>query len=307
MNFCPQCGTRFEPQARFCQECGFDINSVLAINELIPKSIIESPVVETSVSAAQAEILPTASGPILYSSDENTQTVKPGKPIKLRNRRTLWPWVLLLMVALVAAGWFVYKMYLLPQKDVPDEVVENIIVPENKNAENTESNTKTMSLMDQELAKQKEKVQIKSDQQNLSDKPGNGSENIADIDIVSKVILEIGHKEDANNKNPKNSTKLTLKKPTMITRITTDHYNDGMGTPRGGKITIKDGNNTVKGSYKALGMTGKNGTPSAKWVVEPNIMLEKGTYFILDSDPSTWSKTFVGGNGYVVVEGYEVE
>lgn len=93
----------------------------------------------------------------------------------------------------------------------------------------------------------------------------------------------------------------------MITRITTDHYNDGMGTPRGGKITVKDQNDKIIGSYKALGMTGKNGTPSAKWVVEPNIMLEKGTYFISDSEPSTWSKTFVGGNGFVVVEGYEVE
>jgi hypothetical protein len=93
----------------------------------------------------------------------------------------------------------------------------------------------------------------------------------------------------------------------MIVKITTDHYNDGMGTPRGGIITIKDGNGKIIGSYKALGKTGKNGTPSAKWVAMPNIMLEKGTYFIWDSDMATWSKTFIGNNGFIVVEGYTVE
>jgi len=56
-----------------------------------------------------------------------------------------------------------------------------------------------------------------------------------------------------------------------------------------------------------LGKTGKNGTPSAKWVAEPDKILKKGTYFIWDSDPKTWSKTFIGNNGFVVVEGYEVE
>ena len=28
MKFCPQCGSTFEPGARFCQECGFDANPV---------------------------------------------------------------------------------------------------------------------------------------------------------------------------------------------------------------------------------------------------------------------------------------
>ena len=28
MKFCPQCGTTFEPEARFCLECGFDRSSV---------------------------------------------------------------------------------------------------------------------------------------------------------------------------------------------------------------------------------------------------------------------------------------
>lgn len=35
--------------------------------------------------------------------------------------------------------------------------------------------------------------------------------------------------------------------------------------------------------------------------------LNKGIYFIWDIDPATWSKTFAGNDGYIVVEGYEVK
>ena len=80
-----------------------------------------------------------------------------------------------------------------------------------------------------------------------------------------------------------------------------------MGTPHGGTITIMDHYGITLGNYKAFGKTGKNGTPSAKWIAKPNIKLAKGTYLISDSEISTWSKTFLGGNGFVVVEGYEVE
>ena len=89
-------------------------------------------------------------------------------------------------------------------------------------------------------------------------------------------------------------------------RITTDHFNNGMGTSGGGTISIKDRDGNSFGSFRASGKKGKDGTPNAKWVATPHIVLEKGTYFIWDSDMSTWSKNFVG-TGFVVVEGYEVK
>ena len=92
----------------------------------------------------------------------------------------------------------------------------------------------------------------------------------------------------------------------MIVRITTDHYNDGMGTSGGGTIMIKDRDNKVIASFRAFGKTGKDGTPGAKWVCEPHKVLEKGTYYISDSDMPTWSKSF-WGTGFVIVEGYEIE
>jgi len=125
-------------------------------------------------------------------------------------------------------------------------------------------------------------------------------------DNMAEVILKIGKKEDQKNRNPKNPVKLTIKHPTMIVRITTDHYNEGRGTIGAGSISIKDNGGNLIGTFKAKGKSGTMGTPNAKWVVEPHKVLEKGTYYIWDSDVSTWSKNAVG-SGFVVVEGYEIK
>jgi outer membrane biosynthesis protein TonB len=179
--------------------------------------------------------------------------------------------------------------------------------------EQPKETAKPQSKIDQELAKQKAKEQNKSKQQPTApvQKPKpetvtKESTNSSPSEKPGKIIFEVGRKEEPKSKNPKNPTKFSIQKPTMIIRITTDHYNNSMGTPGGGIITIKDKLGNTVGSYKAFGKTGKNGTPSAKWVCEPHIILEKGSYMIMDSDMPTWSKTFLG-TGFVVIEGYEVD
>jgi hypothetical protein len=299
MNFCPQCGTRFEPDGRFCQECGFDRNSIVARAEIKPEPLIELPIIETPpVSPNNNDILQEAFDLPRFSAQPNTQPTQEGKSLNKTKKNRIWLWIVLISGAISAVGWFGYKMYFPSDKKTPAEIASNIIISEK---------SKPQSLMDQELAKQKEK----GVNQNIPQKSANPDiePSIDGIEspVPTEVILEVGHSEEPKNKNPKNPTKLTIKNPTMITSITTDHYNDGMGTPRGGKITISDSDDNVIGSYKAFGKTGKNKTPSAKWIAEPNIKLEKGTYFISDSEPSTWSKTFLSGNGFVVVEGYEIE
>jgi len=194
------------------------------------------------------------------------------------------------VMVLGTAGWFGYKTYIASDKN-----------------DTVEAKAKPMSLMDQELAKYKEKKQNQDTQQNTTSQEADESPVVEKKEIPSKVILEVGRSEEPKNKNPKNPTKLTISKATMITRITTDHYNDGMGTPRGGNIIIKDRYGITLGTYKAFGKKGINGTPSAKWVAEPNVILAKGTYLISDSEIQTWSRTLLGSNGFVVVEGYEVE
>jgi hypothetical protein len=233
--------------------------------------------------------------------------------------------------ALGAAGWFGYTRYFKPSAEIPVDTVTSMAIPEPPAEEVPATTTeatepeaaadpdlqkesgKPVSRIDQEIARQKAKQQNKAAQQQAppaqKSKPSLGvkiSPGAAASSQPLKVILEVGRKEDASKKNPKNPTKLSLSGPTMIVRITTDHYNGGMGTPRGGTITIKDKQGNTLGSYKAFGKTGKSGAPGAKWVVEPNILLEKGTYYIWDSDMATWSKNLLGF-GFVEVEGYEVE
>jgi hypothetical protein len=299
MNFCPQCGTRFEPNARFCQECGFDRHSIVSRSEIIREPVIELPVNETQPVLPENHVtLLKTTEPSRSSSQPNTQPKQGIKSIKKTKKTRIWLWIVLISSAIGAVGWFGYNMYFSLDKKTPADIASNIIITEN---------SKPQSLMDQELAKQKSKGENQNVPQKSANPDVEQSKDISESAVQSKVILEVGHTEEPKNKNPKNPTKLTIKNPTRITRITTDHYNDGMGTPRGGKITISDSDENVIGSFKAFGKTGKNKTPSAKWVAEPNIRLEKGIYFISDSEPETWSKTFLGGNGFVVVEGYEIE
>ncbi len=299
MNFCPQCGTRFEPDARFCQECGFDRNSIVARTEIKPEPLTELSIIGTPpVSEYNNDILQKATDTPRFSAQPNTQPTQESKSSNKTQKTRIWLWIVLISGALSAVGWFGYSMYFPTDKKTPAEIASNIIITEN---------SKPQSLMDQELAKQKSKGENQIVSQKLANPDVEQSNEVSENVIHSEVILEVGHTEEPKNKNPKNPTKLTIRNPTLITRITTDHYNDGMGTPRGGKITISDSDDYVIGSYKAFGKTGKNKTPSAKWIAEPNIKLEKGTYFISDSEPATWSKTFLGGDGFVVVEGYEIE
>lgn len=290
---CPQCGTGIDTDERFCPQCGYDTISDKDKNDIKPEPVAASPVFETPLPPKPVILSPPPE-PTHSAAPVFTQPTRSGEPLLQPKKKKTRVWIFTAIIGigvLGAAGWFVFSKYSAAPNDTPADNV---------------TNTKPMSLMDQALAKQKPEVQQQNTQQNTTNQDDMAIPDESDNDIASKVILEVGRKEEPRNKNPKNPTKLTIHSATMITKITTDHYNDGMGTPRGGTITIKDHLGIVIGNYKAFGQTGKNGTPSAKWVAEPNIMLGKGTYFISDSDIATWSKNLLG-NGFVVVEGYEVE
>jgi RNA polymerase subunit RPABC4/transcription elongation factor Spt4 len=326
--FCPKCATAIDEGEQFCPQCGFNTISNQTPDNINPDPAYVSPVVVTHPPPKPAIPLP-ATEPAHKPAPDYTQPIKPLSP---SNRKKPLLWIVLIGIGIVVlgtAGWFVYNNYLsspkeatndtsitmgIPVTPVPEDIsaedaeVEAIEQTESPDPDQAKANKKPVNKRDQELAKQKEKAQNQpSAQQNKPDQPEETSAETTEKNIPSKVIMEVGRKEEPKNKNPKNPVKLTLQKVTVITRITTDHYNNGMGTPRGGTIMIKDHLGINIGNYKAVGKTGKNGTPSAKWIAEPNITLAKGTYYISDSDISTWSKTFLGGNGFVVVEGYEVE
>lgn len=339
---CPGCGTELIPGDRFCLECGFDTTGGKPVFEPVEQPVVKPapihtpPVTENApppqITQQPKPVIPPVREPDL------TQTPLYANPVNAQgagnSKKSKKPWLFIVLAVIViaalgAGGWFVYTKYMDSPKPEPVDTTVNFTMPELPDTATSvtqpeiaetpaeistgepKTTTKPKSRVDQELAKYREKEKNKTAQatpaQQSKAEPGvkissNGPAN----DNLAKVIHEVGRKEDPKSKKPKNPAKLTLQKQTMIVRITTDHYNEGMGTSGGGTITIKDRDGNVMGTYKAFGRSGNDGTPNAKWVAEPHKMLDKGTYYIWDSDFSTWSKNFLG-NGFIVVEGYDAE
>lgn len=343
--FCSQCGLVIASGERFCQECGFDTQNTANASDTgygntPPASTTPEPAFTPQV--AEPTAIPTQAPkpkPTPISTPEpihqQRQNQSAGTIYPVKKETAKKPWILILLVilgvgVLGAGGWFAYNKFLATPAGTTADTSASIEMPESTYTDTSEPEseiavtstetttekpktaTKSKSKIDQELAKYREQEKNKAAQQNTSSqttKPDAGVK-ISSIPggntVVTKVIHEVGRKEEPKNKKPKNPVKLTLQESTMIVRITTDHYNDGMGTSGAGNITIKDRNGKTLGTYKANGKTGKDGAPNAKWVAEPNKIFEKGTYYIWDSDFSTWSKNFIG-NAFVVVEGYELD
>lgn len=69
--------------------------------------------------------------------------------------------------------------------------------------------------------------------------------------------------------------------------LTTYHWNGGEGdTP--GTISLYDWDDNLIGEWEAEGRSG-SGAENVNWDVYPDITLEKGHYYIVDSGTDTWS------------------
>ena len=331
--FCPKCGSTLAAGERFCEQCGFD-----TLATKVSFKPVEQPMVQPQATYIAPVAEPKRSPePMPVNSPAPAQAVRIPSPPNVNQPKAKKKGVLILLIVvglgiLGTAAWFGYSKYASKPDEVVADTISNAVVPEtpvseiiNEDVAKTDQveeavaepptkPTKPLSRIDQELAKQKAKQQSGAPQQSTppaqANKPDlnikvSPAQNTANNNST-KVLHEVGQSDEAKNKGPKKPTKFTLSKPTMIVRITTDHYNGGMGTPSGGSIIIKDKDENMIGSFKAIGKSGKNGTPNSKWVAEPHKKLEKGTYYILDTDVSTWSKNLLGV-GFVLVEGYEVE
>jgi len=67
---------------------------------------------------------------------------------------------------------------------------------------------------------------------------------------------------------------------------------------------LKDKSGSIVGQWSARPAANKSGVANAKWICNPNVTVQPGTYFIHDSNPATWSKNALGV-GFVEVIGIE--
>ncbi len=336
---CTQCGGTLDPEDHFCPDCGFDnlIDSGIPINKFAPveqPDKIHPPVPDNN--QPEFEIVPPPvpekkSEPVILPETVTTQipepspSISPAIPIAHKKRKKSWLRIVVVFVGLGIlgiAGWYRYDSYKDSSDELASDTFPDIEFPKNSDIEYNskkpgetsavpeKTNAKPVSKIEQGTAKQrvKEPVRAKSSlpPDSKPDPEIQASPDRTGNNTSTKVLLEVGRKEEPKSKNPRNPTKLSIRKPTMIVRITTDHYNNGMGTAGGGTISIKDPDGNTIAAFKAYDRTGINGTPGAKWVCEPQKVLPKGTYYIWDSDMATWSKNFLG-TGFVLVEGYETE
>ncbi len=114
-------------------------------------------------------------------------------------------------------------------------------------------------------------------------------------------LLNTYNKSSARNGTP-DLPQFTIRWPMRITHMQTYHWNNGKGTPQPGQIGIAG-----KGFWQASGHFGGSNTPNAEWIVTPNLVLQPGTYFVMDSDLQTWSTNGAAkGIGFAIVRGVPV-
>lgn len=102
---------------------------------------------------------------------------------------------------------------------------------------------------------------------------------------------------------PAKSVEFTVDVPTRITYVQTYHWNDGAGVAPG-RIGLKSRNGTPVGMWDAVGTPGQGGVANAYWEVEPDVVVEPGTYVVVDSDPASQATNDqMGGAGQTVIRG----
>lgn len=284
MKFCPQCGKELVPGDRFCMECGFD---TLTMDQPV-NPLGETPSVQPTTKEPPRFVPPVVTNtvgptstdnslPLLQNSTRTTQSSS-GKSNVLRSLLI----VFICITVLGIGGWLTYTQLL---KDQPIEKA-SVATPEN-DVKSVQPST--------------DKTQIINTDKKLAFV---FTINPKSIEAEKQGSLQVT-KDNFTDKNPDGATRLIIKRSSIVLKITTDHYNDSKGTTNVGSITITGDGGMVIGTYPAKGKAGTDGTTNGKWVIEPQVRLDPGIYYIQDSQPSTWSKNDQGV-GLLNIEGYEI-
>ena len=109
-------------------------------------------------------------------------------------------------------------------------------------------------------------------------------------------ILNAYYKEGVRHGQARD-TAFTLNEPMMLPHLQTYHWNGGQGTAAPGQIGLKG-----HGVWQAEGRSGMFDTPNAEWIATPQVILQLGSYSVVDSSPETWAHNSSSQElGFVVV------
>ncbi|NWJ52860.1 MAG: hypothetical protein HXX14_18565 [Bacteroidetes bacterium] len=341
MKFCPQCGTPLTGEDLFCQQCGYRIDQEVDVSSKNQGQVMHQNMPQSNPNDQPygQPIQPPENQYQNSGPGYSTPVQSNGSQTYATKKRKLIP-ILVVTISLIIIGagcWLAYVKFFKEKATTPLSDTTNLVstpsataVPDSTaNVNNIQPDQVSGSAIGNSAVKktapQKEKVVTttpsktktiaKTEQLTLpvneTQTPTvNPTETQPPIDIEneppSKTIFKIGQLGIAILKNPEKDCDFKLKDRYCITRITTDHYNSGRGTSFVGSIGIEDMNSGKVKKWHAKGLYSKNGLANSKWVIEPRIILEAGTYVITDSDRESWTKNF-SGKGFVTIEGYKVQ
>ena len=123
---------------------------------------------------------------------------------------------------------------------------------------------------------------------------------------AAKILLRVNNDERVHQDSKVKTTTFNVTVPTKITYVWTYHWNNSMGKEPG-TIALKHEDGTVYGPWKTTGRKGQDNVPNANWDAEPDVVIKKGRYTVVDSDPSSWSHNEQSNNhGFVIVKGIPI-
>lgn len=328
--FCEECGSPMTEGSIFCEQCGHKNGE-----EVTPAP---PPVQETKAAFTPPPVAPPPPPPA-PSKAEKTAQVKPVSPVQQADKKSrkgiLLP-VLIVAGVLVlgAGGWFAWDKFLKKSGEPVADTAAVAVVPEAEIAddfivEDTARQTEVPVAEPVVTAPVKETTKPAANRQNTQKKtppakkatepkkteptPQEPAQTNEPLKVKIKpsgsksgrTILSI-HNNDEAKSGPLFASKLKLDKAFVITKITTYHHNWGKGA-QPGTIALQRKKETF-GPWQAKGVQGDDGTPNGKWICEPNVRLEEGTYKVEVSDEKSWSYNGQSGQkGFVVIEGYEAD
>jgi hypothetical protein len=132
-----------------------------------------------------------------------------------------------------------------------------------------------------------------------------GSKDQSPNQIESNTAIFDSWNTGSVDNNPTCSPIFTIYEPQMITYIDTYHWNYGQGTSSSGTISLQNENGETFGPWAVEAESASN-VANAWWTAHPNVVIPKGTYIIIDSEPETWSQNSESPCGFAKVEGQHV-